>query len=653
LGTAEPAARVERPERAAGPRSALLGMDAGQSSDEAIVSALNTLAKESRRPVVVLFDDAGAADDDSLLLLRRIVTRPGWLKVPVVVSFRRRPDHGQGLALLDALVRREGDDALVAQSPAGQRSDEVRAPFSALPYAVRRVLRASATVGSGFEAALVARLLDTTELDVLERLQEAHDAGFPLEDLGGSRFHLPATASFAALEGLLGSLQHAWHLRLAALLGQREVATAPAESPAAAARREAFAGNEGAGPATEPSEEGARRGSAAELAADSAPAAPLSSDRSSGEPIQGSGAARVAAHLKAARQYDQAAQAFREAALEAAALGAPLQAVAYDREALELLEALPATPARRLMRVQTLVDLGRYQWEATGPGGDFTLEGALGTAYEANALLEPESDPAALVAGTWRLIANIHYDIGDSASLERALDFSTRAIRLLQSAGDALGAAGMLNDQAAIFVRIGDPVRANHLLTEARRIFEGRAENDPQSLAELAQTDLLLARLPLHVGAKPGRRADALELGIAHAMAAERAYERLDMLRERARAWETIGRLSQLAGMLEEAAGWLRRAVDTQQQLGDVIGLARSAEALAGLHARAGQFEEALALLSDSLLLNLEKGSSRGVMYLQQSLQRLVQEMPDAARAGLAPAIEELHRRIESGAELV
>src|SRR6185369_10603517 len=103
-----------------------------------------------------------------------------------------------------------------------------------------------------------------------------------------------------------------------------------------------------------------------------------------------------------------------------------------------------------------------------------TLAGALSEIEAARASLV-EGDPPPLKAEAAQLVAAVLYDIGDLPSLSRALEELTLASRLLLDAGDAQGAARLLNDQAAVYVRLGDPVRAMHLLSESRRIFEERA----------------------------------------------------------------------------------------------------------------------------------------------------------------------------------
>ncbi|WP_437602328.1 tetratricopeptide repeat protein [Sorangium sp. So ce590] len=333
--------------------------------------------------------------------------------------------------------------------------------------------------------------------------------------------------------------------------------------------------------------------------------------------------ARAAAHLTEAGDLEEAARRYRGAAAEAAAMGAYAQALSYGRKALALLDGMPATPARRRLRVGALAGLARVQWQAAGPDPDFTLAGALEVLDAARALLA-QGDPPELHAEVAALTASVCYDIGDMRSLERALEELTTASRLLLDAGDALGSARLLNDQAAVYVRMGDPVRAAHLLTESRRVFEERARVDPVARVELAETDHLFARIPLHVPPRPGRESDALSLGIDHALAAERTYKQLGDGRELARVWETIGRLELRKGRLDRATQRLSAAIEAEEALGDLIGLARSTAALAEVLSAKGLHREALSLLAESMAMNLEKGSPLGLAYNRRALNALV-----------------------------
>ena len=353
--------------------------------------------------------------------------------------------------------------------------------------------------------------------------------------------------------------------------------------------------------------------------------------------------ARAASHLVAAGDLENGAARFLVAAREAAAVGAYVQAVAYAKEALSLIEGLPSAPRRRRLRVLALCELGRVQWQAVGPGDKFTLSSALDSLEAASHLLE-EDDPLDLRANVATLLASICYDVGDLKSLERALYELTEASRALLASGDALGAARLLNDQAAVYVRLGDPVRASHLLEESRRVFERQSATDAEAAIELAETYHLLARLPLHVAARPGREADAIAMGREYAAAAERAYRELGASRELTRVWETIGRIEMKADRIDPAMQSLTAALEAQRELGDVLGLARTTAALAELLARVGQMEHALQLLGESIQLNVEKGSPIGLAYNRRSLEALSRSVVPS----LAGMHKEVHRRLNT-----
>ena len=353
--------------------------------------------------------------------------------------------------------------------------------------------------------------------------------------------------------------------------------------------------------------------------------------------------ARAAGHLVAAGELENGAARFLAAAREAASVGAYVQAVNYGREALGLIESLPVSPRRRRLRITALCELGRVQWQAVGPAGKFTLASALESLTAARQLFE-EDDSLELRSTVASLLASVYYDVGDLASLEQALTELTEASRLLLSAGDAVGAARLLNDQAAVYVRLGDSVRASHLLEESRRLFERMASTDVLAAAELAETYHLLARLPLHVAARPGRELDAYKMGRDYAAAAEKAYRQLGVTRELTRVWETMGRLAMRAGHPDLAMQHLTAALSAQRELGDVLGLARTTAALSEVLAAGAQYQDALALLLESIELNLDKGSPIGLAYNRRSLVALGRVLP----AGLAKLAGEAHLRLEA-----
>jgi hypothetical protein len=86
----------------------------------------------------------------------------------------------------------------------------------------------------------------------------------------------------------------------------------------------------------------------------------------------------------------------------------------------------------------------------------------------------------------------------------------------------------------------------------------------------------------------------------------------------------------------------LTAAFNLQRQLGDVAGLARSTAALADLCMRAGQLDQAVALLANSITLNFEKGSPIGLAFNRHTLGALTQ----AAALAQGPDTVELRRAL-------
>jgi tetratricopeptide (TPR) repeat protein len=142
-------------------------------------------------------------------------------------------------------------------------------------------------------------------------------------------------------------------------------------------------------------------------------------------------------------------------------------------------------------------------------------------------------------------------------------------------------------------------------------------------MEEMAETEHLLARLPLHTPIRSGREADAYAISFRHALAAENAYQRLNQPRHLARVWETMGRLEHRQGRLDAAQGRLETAIQLQKKIGDITGLARSAAGLADLYITTNQFEAAATLLMDSVGLNFEKGSPIGLAFNRKTFDVL------------------------------
>ena len=209
-----------------------------------------------------------------------------------------------------------------------------------------------------------------------------------------------------------------------------------------------------------------------------------------------------------------------------------------------------------------------------------------------------------------------------------------------EKAGDATGAACLLNDQAAVLVRLGQPGRALQLLRESRKAFDAVPGDDPVALRELAETELLFARLPLHAQLRPGREQEGYAMGLEHALASERAYHELGEARELGRVWETMGRLELRRGNIEPARRRLEAAVEVQTTLGDLTGLATTTEALSEVLARIGRHAEAVTLLRDSIVFNRDKGSPLGLMGNRRAFTALSAQLAAAPQhaAGLKEA---------------
>jgi hypothetical protein len=163
---------------------------------------------------------------------------------------------------------------------------------------------------------------------------------------------------------------------------------------------------------------------------------------------------------------------------------------------------------------------------------------------------------------------------------------------------------------------------------------------------ELAETDLLVARLMLHAPEEHRKDPESLHWALESAHNAERAYQQMGDSRERARAWETLARLELLRDQPQAAMQYLRSAVGVQEQLGDVVGLARTSAALAEVMADSGMYSDALQLLGDSVSLNAMKGSLQGLAYNRTGLEDLIGKLPEGQRRELGGSIEELRRHL-------
>ena len=598
-----------------GIRRRLLGEAEAIDKAWPLVEPLNRLAAAVDGSVAVVFDGVQAADPATLQLLEEVVTHPGRLGLALVLVFDALPTEGPAATLLASVKRVEGprgvvgstegpetwaelqpvafsteDDEPVPEPPAPEPEPVIDATpepapeptpelapepepepelpiedapaangpnFGPLPLDARLVLRAAAMVGAEFDADRVGELLERKSTRVMEAVQLALDAGYPVDDLGRGHFRMPAALADVLVRELTPSLSAAWSERLA----------------------------------------------------------------------------RLTSHSSPNR--------FVQAADEAASLGAFPEAIAYARRALELLPE-----EERVDRCRLHLQVGTLLWRAAAIGGEFTLPHALEELGKAESLLT-DDDPVLLRAEIRQAVGGVCYDLADPESLERALSELALAIRELSSEQHPLEAAGLLNDQAAVYVRLDDPVRAAALLRQSREIFTSLDRTDLVK-TELAETDHLLARLPLHVQAREGHEGEALQRALAHAENALKLYTSVGRRRCVAHVQETSGRLLTRIGNVEAARDQLTRAFATQDTLGDVLGMARSTAALSDLKMVEGDLEGALSYLAESVRLNSAKGARQGLDWNREALATITERLPRQDSLRLSPMLQAVQQELDA-----
>ena len=632
-----------------GLRQRFLGDMPAPSLDALLVEACNRLATQTAGRVVLAFEAIDAADEATVATLAQILQRPGWLRVPLLFTVRGIP-QGQVAELVYLLHHADGEDAVIdIADEATPEAGATSCDWTLLPADVLRVLRASAVLGTTFEVELVAHLLEEPLGLVLEKLQEATDAGVPLADSGAGRVTWPAALVAALQQSTLPSLLKFWHARLGEILssgkpsdragqprpalwtGARDPSPAQTEEAWDPSRRapkvdldKRFALLRRSGPSSQTALAEAVRSPIADVRTPTMGARPRAGTIVPPSHLGGD-QTRAATHWQAAGQTEAAVAHYLAAVREAAARGDARRAYGLAEQALTLLDQSPVSAQHALLRTQVLLERGRLQWHGALLGSAFTLQEALASLDAAKASL-PDDVPPEVVEQLAAAIAGVCYDVGEQGALQRALAELQESSHRLVQAGAMLPAARLLNDQAAVSMRLGDLVRATYLLSQAHERFESHLRQHPDdamALEELAGTEHLLARLPLHVQVPPGREEESYRRGLAHARAAETIYQRLGQQRPLTRVWETMGRLALQQGHLEVAQERLTAALNGQQQLGDVAGLARSTAALADLCMLAGQCDEAVALLANSIMLNVEKGSPIGLAFNRQTLGAL------------------------------
>lgn len=572
---------------------------------EGFVEAANRLARWAQDGAVLIFEAADRADPTTIAYLSRLLLsgtvrgRLGHddseLLLPVLLAFSGYSVPARCAQLIDAVRASGGAVLAVTPDDTPHQADE---GIRRLPPTVVAVLRAGATFGTQFSVVDVARQLRMDVVDVLEALQSAADGGVALEDDGDLNIRMPASTAELLRRTTLPSLARA-----------REVAGAVPRRPAAR-------------PVSPPTIE--------ELQPEPPSVDTVGEEVEPPQPIPPEEPARPG-------PLDDESDPL-VAADQAARVGAFTEALDILERALDEI-GTPPDPSRRIRKIELLLAIARLHWQGAAPGADFSLDAAASAAGRAQELLL-EDDPVDVRARTSVMIAHIGYDRGDQPSLQLALEELTAASRMLLEAGEPYQAARLLNDQAAVFVRAGDSVRAMHLLEQSRKVFAERADTDPVAFQEMAETDHLMARIPLHVEAKPGKEHLALEAALKSAKRAEGAFKRLSAARQLARVYETLGRLEYLANRDKESLRYLEAAVKAEQAAGDALGLARAAAAMADVFEANGQTSEALALLGESVRLNRLKGSPLGLAFNRRSLAGL--------RAGLSrtPKLRAAQRKV-------
>lgn len=639
----------------------------------ALLHALNSLAAQARGPAVLVLDEVGAADDATLDVLTRVVSTPGVLRTSLLLAFGGEPALPACRALAAAALEHGAVDVT---APFERSSSILPADEGAWRVALRDLapevvltLRAAAMRGETFDVDDLVALRELSPLRALEHLQLAREAGFPLDDTGDATMRMPAPVAETLRAGVLPSLARRWHLTLAA----RSAGPAPA-APSPPPRVPEVTADDPAVRSAPPRPRGDGAAPRAPKVPEVSPEAVFVAEpptrraerpamRSASVPLPSNvrsslDGERAAAHLAAAGDLDGAARQLASVLQEAAALGFPTRALEHGRNALALLDGLPDSAPRRALRAELLLMLGTVQWRASGPGEDFSLQAATQTLRDAREALPPNGAPdlRARIAGA---LAGVCGEVGDLKALDEALDELTEATRALQAEGASVEAARLLNDQAEVHLRLGDPVKAAWLLRQSREVFaertEALADDDPRRaplLHELAETDHLFGRLTLLARARPGREGDALSLGREHAEAAHALFMQLGAARDAARVRETLGRIEIRAGHPRRAEEHLLAALAAEEAAGDVLGLARANTALAELHGQEGRLGDALSRLSDAVTFNLEKGSAQGVAYVRRALEQLTPRL-DGAHEAVRQASERLREELAAAESIV
>lgn len=677
-------------------RRRMLGEVATHSIEAEFVATCNRLAAMSNGKTVLALTELEKADEATLGALLEILEHPSWLELPLVMVAAPGANSPLLRQLITVLEELHGPQAIVSSEASGEPVGTVGATepslsesvLEALPLDARRVLRVASVVGHSFTIEQVAQVLHRSVDECWLALQDAFDCGVPVIDRGHGTLSLPDAVREHFKAGVLPSVHSHWHRQLAA----SAVKPTPSESRDPQRRRGdesadstvAWRGPldtsppqqspiEDASDVAEASPSGATSPDVTEpdpyaaLFVDQKPSPnpveleenvadetplpstppPMSAETAENDPV------RAARHLVAAGDHAAAVDYYLEGIEQLANRGHARRAIMLIDEASRVAASIGGSPLGRLLEARVLAADGRLRWQGVGVAEEFGLARALESLDAAQALL-PADAPPADVAAVAVSIAGVCADLGHVKALERALQELTMAVRVLQEAGDVLGAARLLNDQAAVYLRAGDPVRASHLLRRSREIFDGLRQQrgqDPVVLLEVAETDHMLARLPLHARVQRGRERDAVSLAMGHARAAESSYRSLGRPRLVGRVYETMGRLELARDSLETAAKRLNQAAALQRRTGDVVGLARTAAAMSDAYCAAKQPLEALALLGESVELNIAKGSPAGLAFNREAIDRMRDTISASddpqLKAQFANRVEAIERRLK------
>ena len=342
---------------------------------------------------------------------------------------------------------------------------------------------------------------------------------------------------------------------------------------------------------------------------------------------------RAAKHAEASGLWVIACDRHIAAASIASRTGAHEAAIGHVADACRLAARVADPELQRRAQLASRVVSGRAHWQS-----DSSLDEAESALCAARALTN-DRDPPQLRVEIAMLLAGVYYDSGTREALEQALQEVGLASRLLLDQGRPVDAARILNEEAAIWIKLGDPIRANHLLARSREVFAKLADVYPVARLELAETEHLLARLLLHAKAKPGHERDVLALAVARGHAAEEAYKSLEDPQQLGRVWETLARIELRLGHVDTAARLLDAAQQLQREIGDAIGLARSSAAASDVLATTREYSKALELLAESIELNSQKRLRAGLEFNLASLRQLATQLPSEL-LGAARALE-------------